>query len=249
MKKIKASFTGFRYCFNLNKTLLTVSFLCISLTTPAQIAKWFITFSVGREVSGPYGSVKNSLTANGYNVTSPGFIFGPVDYPYVTHGLSLSGMIGKQVNKKGSVYIMFGRAGKAEVSGYDGNNINNIEYQVFQFTAGYQISLSNSGWKIGGGPSLFVLQSGKNNHNWLENKLTDKHSAIKPGLSFMGRVPLGNEKRLLGLELFGELNIAPRATFEDLNSYNGRSESYNMSMVEALLGLSLSIRKKIKTAP
>lgn len=156
-------------------------------------------------------------------------------------------MIGKQVSKRGSTYIIVGKPGAAEVRGYDGRFNNNIKYQVFQFTGGYQLSFPNSRSKIGAGPSLFILQSGKNNHDRVDTKITDKHSAIKPGLSFMGRVPFGKGRKLVGLELFGELNIASTARFEDSSSYYNRPEPYNATITGGVIGLSLALQKKTTT--
>ncbi|MGN6249884.1 MAG: hypothetical protein ACTHNG_16145 [Ginsengibacter sp.] len=232
-----------------NKRLLTACLLCVSLSMYAQTSKWFVTFTVGYQLAGPSGSIKKSQTENRYNVpeTIVFFSSGPQTFPYVSHSLSLLGMVGKKISNRASVYLLFGLPGAAEVHGYDGRFGNNIKYQVYQFTAGYQLSFSNSRSKIGAGPTIFFLQSGKNNHDQPGNKITDNHSAVKPGVSFMGRVPFGKGRKLVGLELFGQLNVSSRATFEDYNSYYNRSEAYNMNMVEGVIGLSVALSENRKS--
>ncbi len=225
----------------MKKIILLSCAISISLAIEAQTAKWFVTFSTGLQIAGPSSSLKKYMNDNGFDQASQGWIYGPVHYPETVHGASLLGMLGRQINKNRSVYFLFGMPGNGEVRGYDGYHSENIKYHIYQLGGGYQFSSSNSRSKLGGGPSLFISESGKNNHTQTNNALTEKHTALKPGLSITGSTPLGKQRKLLGIELFAALNIAPNASFVDLQSYDGKT-SYNMNMIEGVLGLSIAVR-------
>lgn len=227
----------------MKKIILLSCAIVFSLVIEAQAAKWFVTLSTGRQIAGPSSSLKKYMNDNGFNVTSQGFIFGPADYPHTVHGPNLICMFGRTIgnNNNRSVYFLLGMPGNAEVRGYDGSHPNNIKYHIYQLGGGYQFSSSNSRSKLGGGPSLFILNSGKNN-DYQTNNLTEKHTAVRPGLSITGSTPLGKQRRLLGIELFAELNIAANESFVDLQSYDGKSP-YDMNMIEGLLGLSIAVRR------
>ncbi len=227
----------------MKKFILLSCAISISVVIEAQPAKWFVTISTGLQIAGPASSLKKYMNDNGFDQTSRGWIFGPVDYPNSDLGPTFLGMFGKQINKNRSVYFLLGMPGNGEVSGYDGSNLNNIKYHIYQFGAGYQFFSSNSRSTVGMGPSIFILKSGKNNHTQGNDDLTEKHTAVKPGVSITGRTPLGKGKRLVGIELFAELNIAPKATYIDPQSYNGKT-SYNMNMIGGILGLALSASKR-----
>jgi len=226
----------------MKKILLLAFAISFSLVTEAQTAKWFVTFSTGFQIAGPSSSLKKYMNDNGFNVSSQTFL-GPADYPTTTPGLAFLAMLGGQVGKNRSLYILLGMPWNGEVSGFDGHQSNNVKYHVYQFGGGYQFSSSNSRSSVGAGPSLFILQSGKNNHTYGNNELTEKHTAVKPGLTITGRTALGKGRKLLGLELFAELNVAPKASFVDPQSYDGKT-SYNMNMTGGMLGLALAVSKR-----
>jgi len=226
--------------------VLLLCFISASFQSQAQTSKWFFTFSTGPELGGPSHSVKNYLNENGFNASSEGFlIFGPTTFPYITHYLPLLGSLGIQVTKSGSVYAIFGQSSKAEIYGYNSSSTSiKIKYSVLQFTGGYQLSFPTTRFKIGAGPSLFVLKYAQNDPTLADyNNLTDKPTTIKPGLSITGRMPFGKEKKLFGIELFFNLNLAPSAKFEGFPSYNSSLVSYDVNMINGVVGLSLAFRK------
>lgn len=226
----------------MKRLILLLCAISFSVVTGAQTSKWFVTFSTGLQIAGPSSSLKKYMKNNGFNVTSAGFLFGGTDYPRTVQGPPLLGMFGRQISGNRGVYFILGMPGNAEVLGYNGFDQNNIKYHIYQLGAGFQLSSSNSRSKLGGGPSLFILRSGKNNHLQADNALTEKHSAVKPGLSITGSTSLGKPRKPVVIELFAALNIAAKSSYVDLQSYDGKT-SYNMNMIEGMLGLSLAIRK------
>lgn len=227
----------------MKKLILLSCAISFSVVTGAQTSKWFVTFSTGLQIAGPSSSLRKYMKKNGFNVTSQNFLFGgTTDYPRTVQAPPLLGMFGRQISSNRGVYFILGMPGNAEVRGYNGLYQNNIKYHIYQLGAGYQLSSSNSRSKLGGGPSLFILRSGKNNHLQADNALTEKHSAVKPGLSITGSTSLGKQRKPVVIELFAALNIAAKSSYVDLQSYDGKT-SYNMNMIEGMLGLSLAIRK------
>ena len=66
-------------------------------------------------------------------------------------------MAGKQITQYVSFYLVIGQPLGGTVKGYDGYNSVNFHYHVLQFTLGYQFSFPDTRFKVGLGPSLFIL--------------------------------------------------------------------------------------------
>ncbi|SFR47104.1 hypothetical protein SAMN04490243_1884 [Robiginitalea myxolifaciens] len=66
--------------------VLFLSFLSLQSEVNAQVSEQGFQVSIGRSFIGPAKQMSNHLEDNGYNASSAGFIFGPVNYPEETSG-------------------------------------------------------------------------------------------------------------------------------------------------------------------
>src|SRR4051812_10143667 len=186
---------------------LTALFLVLAITgnySEAQ-SNWFFMMSGGVTVSGPGATLEQKLKEDGFNTSSNSWnIFGSssIGYPHVFHKVPLLFSIGKRISSKGSVLLMAGRSDAGEARGFTESAGISIPYKIFQITAAYQINFSGSRFKLAAGPSAFHFSYGPSSPS------ATAGSEWKPGLSFTGRVPMGNEKKMVGMELFLLLNLA-----------------------------------------
>jgi hypothetical protein len=230
----------------------------------ASQSKWFVSFSTGTGFGGPIGSIKNNMEKSNLNQKSPdmdffGLILKGSQYPKKSTGIPALVKVGKRLKEGKSIYLEAGVSNRGEVRGYQnigyyGNTIP-INFRVFQVTAGYQYSFKNTRSKAGFGPSLYVLNY-SDDYKGLEHHT---FNSFVPGVSLMGRTPMGKEKRRIGLDLVLEVNLAPPAKMQEIQkSYhtinmNGSSISYTstlkeskVNMMQGMIGLALSIRSKNK---
>ena len=222
--------------------LICVCVLSASISLHAQTAKWFVGFPTGYVFGGPAASLKNMMTDQGYN-QSTSFIFS-VDYPIKTYFPPLMIMAGKQISKYGSLYILAGQPNSTTVEGYNGIASVSIKYNILQATFGYQFTFSQSRFKLGIGPSLFVFHYNLDNYVPAPPSTPSQYS---PGLSLMARLPFGKEKKLFGVELFFAMNVAKSVHINDISENINYEEFYftggKLSMVSAMLGLNFVFRK------
>jgi hypothetical protein len=223
--------------------LLPISLLSLSLVLHAQTAKWFAGFSTGYSIGGPSASLKANMENQDYNQSGVG-LFGTISFPSASYIPPLLLMAGKQISDYGSLYILFGRPISSSVEGYNGVAQIYVDYNVLQFTAGYQFTFPNTHFKAGLGPSLFEFSYFVNDYGQTP---VPKVSTYRPGLSAMARVPFGKEKRLFGVELFFEMNLAANAKVADIST-NVNYETYTLkgstvSLVYAVAGLTFAFRR------
>ena len=123
----------------------------------------------------------------------------------------------------------------------------NINYKVYQLGAGFEHTLPNTKIKLGYGPSLYLFS-----YIYNFNK-SDRNTSLVPGANFSGRVPLGKEKRRIGVELVADVNLAPSAKMKALHyTYNDGTadktelliQESKVIMVQGMAGLALTFRKK-----
>jgi hypothetical protein len=226
--------------------------------------KWFISLSTGPGFGGPKGSIYKNMEKSNLNQKSPGLdffglVFQGSQYPKKSSGIPTLVKVGKRLKEGKSIYLEAGVSNRGEIAGYqnigDYGNTIPIDFKVFQFTAGYQYSFTNTRSKVGFGPSLFVF-------NYIDDYKHLDHQTYNsfiPGVSLMGRVPLGKEKRLIGVDLIMEVNLAPPARMKEIQKTNysfssiGNSVAYtstlkesHVNMVHGMVGWALSIRSKEK---
>lgn len=220
--------------------ILLICSFSVSFALQAQTSKWFFTATTGLSLGGPGPSIKNNMERNGFSDGSsgPNFIIGTsFDYPHVFHGLPLLVMFGKQISKYGSVYLIFGESTKGEVRGFNSTSGISIKYNVLQFTPGYQFSFPKTKFKIGAGPSVFVFKYAKNHPK------EDEHTVVVPGVTVNGRLPFGKEKKLFGIELFFETNLAPPVNVKEFQTNMSTLKASKANMVHGVLGLSFALRR------
>ena len=222
--------------------LLLICLLSFYLEMHAQTAKWFIGFSTGFSIGGPGPSIKNDLTDQHFTPYSEG-VFTAHYFPTTYHNPCLLLMAGKQITKYGSLYLLIGRPTAGLVDAYRTPTAVVINYSVLQFTLGYQFTFPNSHFKLGLGPSIFVVNISPDSYFQTQSATPE----TKPGLSMMARIPLGKEKKAFGVELFFEMNMAEQATVGEI-TVSGTNTTYTLetskiSMVYAVLGISFAFRK------
>ena len=120
------------------------------------------------------------------------------------------------------------------MKGYDGRLLVTINYNVLQFSAGYQVGFRDTHFKLGLGPTLFFFYTKQH------SSYDSKNTLLKPGISVIARMPFGAEKRNFGVELFVEFNAASGETLNDMKRPAGDLPPCNISLVNALLGISFA---------
>jgi hypothetical protein len=214
--------------------------ICTSVTLHAQTAKWFVGFPTGYVMGGPAASLKSLMTDQGYDQTSNGW-FGSTSFPSKSYVPPLMIMAGKQISKYGSLYILGGNCDASTVEGYDGKYSISVHFNIVQATIGYQFTFPESHFKLGIGPSIFVV------HHELANYTpAPETTETKPGVSLMARIPFGKEKKLFGVELFFDVNVAGNVQLNDINESHNTVPDLTggkLSMVSATLGLNFVFRK------
>ncbi len=211
-----------------------------SVKLQAQTAKWFVGFPTGYVIGGPAASLKSLMTDQGFN--QPATLLFAINYPTKTYIPPLMVIAGKQLSSYGSLYILAGNSNASTVEGYDGYNSISVHFNIVQATLGYQFTFPQSHFKLGIGPSLFVV------HHEIANYVPATISTeTKPGVSLMARMPFGKEKKLFGVELFFAMNVAGSVQLNDIHETFINEEvdmaGGKLSMVSAMLGLNFVFRK------
>lgn len=248
----------------MRKLLSAVAFLFFFTSAFSQTPKWYLSVSTGAVWGGPKGAIKSKFENNGFNQTSTFNFFGwggSTNYPIVSSGLPVLFKAGKKIKDNRSVYLMAGTSAAAEVSGFKNDGTNSglfgslgthvhVRYKVLQVAVGMEYNLRKSRIKLGYAPGVFLLRY---SHVPGMDKVK-KETAVVPGLALTGRLPLGKEKRRIGMELVADINLAPPATIQEQykTSIDGNFNSTEVqvlsptkvSMVHGMAGLALTYRHK-----
>lgn len=237
------------------KKLLAVMLVVINISCFAQANKWFVSFSSTPTIGGPSASMKNQMTKQGFNETSSFSFLGwsaNTEYPVAVKDVSLLIRAGKKISDRRSIYFVAGQTTGGSVSGFKNEGYSDflgifsgsygqhveIDYNIYQLTAGYLYSFPNTRTKIGIGPSVFVY-----NYDIIENYSNrKKHISVMPGATFTARIPLGREKKLFGVELVFEGNAAPPVKMKG-NTGETDFQPGNANLLSANVGLALSFRR------
>jgi hypothetical protein len=121
-----------------------------------------------------------------------------------------------------------------------------VKYQVLQFGAGYQYHYAKTRTKLSVAPSLFVYKY--KNTRALQKQ---QYAAIRPGMAFSGRLPLGKEKKLFGVDVIADLNLVPPVkmktltteTITDSGKITTTLNSGSVNLVHGMLGFAFSLRR------
>jgi len=205
------------------KKLFSAILVIINLNCFAQPKNWFVSFSIDPAFGGPSASLKSQMKAQGYgdHAESTFNLFGSGSASYPRGGsIALLASGGKKITDRKSIYFVAGISEKATIEGFHAQGWSDgflglfagtygqhvaISYTTYQLTAGYMYSFSNSRAKLGFGPSVYILSYGTS----MDYHEKDNHTSIIPGASFTARLPFGKEKKLFGVELVFEGNMAP----------------------------------------
>ena len=223
---------------------------CTSLF--GQSKKWFFSLNPGINIGGPSASIRHQMKVQGFDQTSSYNFFGwagTTDYPRVVKHLSFLVRGGYSVNAHKSIYFVAGLSSKGTVSGFKGTGyadlffisgstgiMPEVAYNLYQLTGGYQYQSAKSRAKLGLGPSLFF-------YNYSIDR-GPKRTSLMPGASFSGRFPFGREKRLFGIDLLLETNIAPPVKMKD--NEKATETGYKpgkANLISLNAGLAFSFRK------
>jgi hypothetical protein len=238
------------------KKFFSAIFIVISLNCFAQANKWFVSFTAAPSLGGPAASLKHQMKAQGYGDQSESsfVIFGSGTTKYPRGGaVALLASGGKKIADRRSIYFVAGLSEKATIEGFDEQGYSNglfglfagsygrhtsVSYTTYQFTAGYMYSFPNSRTKLGFGPSVYLLRYGIS-----ENfSPKEKHSSIVPGVAFNTRIPFGKQRKLIGLELVFNGNMAPPVKMKSGSKEGFQPKNANMFSFNA--GLALTVHNK-----
>jgi hypothetical protein len=237
------------------KKLFTAMLVIINLNCFAQTKNWFVSFSIAPAFGGPSASLKSQMKAQGYGdqAESTFHIFGSGTTSYPRGGSTaylLRG--GKKISDRKSIYFVAGISEKATVEGFHSQGWSDglfglfsgtygkyvaVSYTTYQLTAGYMYSFSNSRAKLGFGPSVYILNYGTST----DYSEKDNHSSFVPGASFTARLPFGKERKLFGIELVFEGNMAPPIQMKSDHTQDFQPK--NANMFSGNIGLAFSFRK------
>jgi len=236
------------------KKILSFLLIIVNLNCFAQDHKWFVSFSVAPSIGGPAASLKSQMKDQGYGdeKVSSFNIFGSGNTQYPRGGavaLLVSG--GKKISDRKSLYFVTGLAGTATIEGFNTKGYSEgffglfagsygdqvyVKYNIYQFTAGCMYSFSHSRTQIGLGPSFYAF-----NYSISDNYMSGgKHNSIIPGASINTRIPLGKQRKLVGLEFVTNINIAPAVKMK--SDHTEGFQPKNASMCSANIGVALSFR-------
>ncbi len=232
------------------KHILTACILLLNHGGIAQNNKWFVSLSSDFVIAGPGAALKQKMLRQGFDDDNS-FYFLFIGWTEVNPkklsygGLKIRG--GKKISGHRSLYFVAGLAEDAEVRGFRSSGYSNtiigggsygsavsIRYSLWQLSAGYMYSSKNK-LKLGFGPSVFLLSYKPN-----EEK---RQASLVPGANFIARVPLGKEKKLLGMEIVAEANLAPPANINMVKQDVQGFKPGSVNMVYGSLGFAFCFRK------
>lgn len=236
------------------KKLFSALLLLINLHCFAQANNWFVSFSATPTIGGPSASIKKQFVDQHFDQVSSFsfFIFsGQTKYPIAFKESSLLLRGGKKISDRRSIYFVAGQTTAGRVEGFQNEGYSDflliassygkyvqVKYNVCQLTVGYLYSFQNARAKLGFGPSLFLL-----NYSLSENYSSkETHTGVIPGATCSARLPLGREKKLIGVELIFEGNVAPPVNMKgDMKETGFKPGKASMFSVNA--GLALAFRR------
>ena len=229
--------------------------IIISVSAFAQSNKWFLSFSTGPVVGGPVSSIKHQMRNQGFddNEISTFAIWGDGNTSY-PKGRGMSFLIrgGKKLTEYKSIYIVAGVASTATVEGFkvkgwsDGffglfagsyGDYISVDVNNYQLTTGYMYSFPKSKTQIGIGPSIYVLNCRTSVNHSGENG----HTSVIPGLNFTTRLPIGKAKKMFGMELIFEGNMAPSVRMKS-EEPQADFQLKNVRMFSATAGLAFTFK-------
>ena len=229
--------------------------MVINLNCFAQTNKWFVSFSIAPAFGGPSASLKSQMRAQGYGDDSEStfqiFGSGTTSYP---RGGSVAYLLtgGKKISDRKSIYFVAGISQKGTVEGFHSQGWSDgffglfagtygqhvtVNYTTYQLTTGYMYSFPNSRARLGFGPSVYILNYGTS----IDYTQKDNHTSLVPGASFNARLPFGKERKLFGVELVFEGNVAPPAQMK--SDHTDGFQPKNANMFSGNIGLAFSFRK------
>jgi len=236
------------------KKFFLLILVVVNINCFAQANKWFVSLSTSATIGGPSASLKRQMIDQHFDQTSESsfFIFSfSTDYPIVTKDAAILLRGGLKLDDRKGLYFVAGQCAKGSVEGFKnegysdvwlfgssyGQNIK-IDYEAYQFTGGYQYTFVHSKSKVGFGPSLFLLH-----YSVLENYSNKQsYSPVTVGATCTARLPLGKEKKLFGVELVFETNVALPVKMKGEYEQTG-FKAGSVNMCSANLGIAFSLRR------
>lgn len=249
------------------KKILPAAVLFFFFSTAwAQPADWYVAISAGAGWGGPKSSIKNKFEKTGFNQTGTSDFLGFVShttYPDVEMGVPVILRAGKRLKGSKSIFMLAGSSAASEVTGFKRQGYDSflglfggsygqkvaIRYNITQLAVGIEHTIKNSRFKLGYAAAAYRLRY----HNRYGVD-AGKKTALVPGGVITGRVPLGKERRRVGIELMADINVAPRVTLKaqqlKTQDVDGNFTVIHVmapakvNMVHGMAGLALTFRKK-----
>lgn len=189
------------------------------------------------------------MIAQGYGDTYSYDFFGitgSTKYPRSAKGAYLLVRGGKKMTERKSLYFIAGQVDQGEVWGFKKNtnpdpygyiigDFPDVRFSLLQFSAGYQFHYTSTRAKLGLGPTIFILR---------QSSYGRKVASYAPGLTATARLPLGREKRLVGMELIMDANLGLPMKMKQTFTSSFTPGKVNICSVN--LGLAISFRRMIK---
>jgi hypothetical protein len=128
-----------------------------------------------------------------------------------------------------------------EVKGFKASGgFASVQYQVLQLAAGVQYHFRGKASSIGIAPSINILKYGAPEP--YEDAVKNK---FLPGLLVSGNLPMGRQKKRVGLDFIYDLNLLPPVKMEPVHSaYFSSFDAGRVNMIHGSVGLAVTIRTK-----
>lgn len=210
-------------------------FLFISTCTFSQQVNWTFSFGPIFSFIGPCNSIANAMKKQGYSYNQ---------YPVKERGWSVLFRVSLKQKHSRNLFFIFGVSDAATVKGFHYESMDPfsgvafgtllpLEYQVVQFSSGYQFDIKHFFLKAGIAPSVFLFA-----YNITDQK---QHVSIVPGISLNALIDLFNKKKNFGVQLFTEFNLVPPAKMKALKGSDNSIllQPNHVNMIHADAGLLL----------
>lgn len=229
----------------MRKAVFLLVVVNLSMISFGQVGTWNASVSIGYVIGGPSQAIKYKMEKEGYDANVENWLFGGyTQYPKAYKDPAIMARVYYRKSLNTSLFLEVGQTMNTEVKGYKGGGgyggFAGIKYQVLQLAAGIQRHFNQKPSSIGIAASLNLLQygGGAPYDDVSENKFL-------PGLLISGRLPMGPQKKLIGLDLVYDLNILPSVEMEPVSSnYFLSYETGKVNMIHGSIGLALAFHAK-----
>jgi hypothetical protein len=240
----------------MKKILAFLLIISLPSLTYAQAKKFSVSIPLySVKVGGPISSIKNEMKQQGYGDDYIYYFLGERytdPHPATDQQFSLLVRGAYKISNNGSIYVLGGILSKGSVVGfhstgwYDETFIfrsrhslgeyMSVQYSLSQAGAGYEYTVPKTSLKLAAAASAFIYK--------YQIEETGAKTKLSPALNMNIRTSIYKIKNIGGLEVFGDINLAPAVEMEEMKSTEKSFNSMKAGMTNVSVGLALYISGK-----